>query len=363
MPYSSIAELGKGKDALPDDAKTLYMTTFNEAYDQHKSGSRAEARAWGAVKQKYRKDDKGAWIARNENDATDSIDHMEAMVMDGMSLTSDGYLVAAPRVARTGIQLYKGLEMGLGDDTVIRVYRPEGEVFDVDAIKSLAYRPVTLGHPPEMVDAKNWKKWAVGFLGGDFARDGQFIRFPMAIMDGRAVKSVRDGLAKISVGYTSDIKWDGGTTPDGEQFDATQTSIRANHVAIVDRARGGAMLRLGDLDLPDSVKEHSKEFMEACREYKDANPNATEQECVAAGVKQLAPPHKEPPPRITGKIQFTPDRGDDIASKHRSKHMSDLMRSIVVDGVSIEVPEDLRASRATCHHRPRRCQQGSSYSG
>jgi hypothetical protein len=163
--------------------------------------------------------------------------------------TNDGYLVATPRVARTGIQLYYGSELGLtGDDAkkIMKVWRPEDEVFKTDSLATFAYKPVTDDHPPTAVEAKNWKDYAKGQMGGEIARDGDFVRVPMAVMDGPTVKKVKAGKSELSVGYDATIVFDAGTTPDGKQYDAKQTGIVVNHLAIVDAARGGAKLRIGD---------------------------------------------------------------------------------------------------------------------
>lgn len=161
-------------------------------------------------------------------------------------MTGDGYLVANPRVARTGIQLYAGDEVGRKDMRVVRVYRPEDEVFKADAFSSLAHRPITNDHPPAQVDSKNWKTYSVGHAGDEVARDGDFIRVPMVVMDAKTIDDVETGKAELSVGYSCDLKWGAGVTPSGEAYDAIQTNIRANHIAIVDRARGGDKLRIGD---------------------------------------------------------------------------------------------------------------------
>jgi hypothetical protein len=163
--------------------------------------------------------------------------------------TNDGYLVASPRVARTGIQLYYGSELGLtGDDAkkIMKVYRPEDEVFKADSLATFAYKPVTDDHPPVAVEAKNWKDYAKGQMGGEIARDGDFIRVPMAVMDGPTIKKVKDGKSELSVGYDATIVFGAGTTPSGLQYDAMQKGIVVNHLAIVDAARGGAKLRIGD---------------------------------------------------------------------------------------------------------------------
>jgi hypothetical protein len=161
-------------------------------------------------------------------------------------ITEHGYLTAMPRVARTGIQLYGGDEMGRPNMRVVRVYRPEDEVFHKDSLRSLAGKPVTNDHPTEAVTADNWAKLARGGLGEDVLRDGQFIRIPMTLMDKNAIKDVQNGKSELSAGYTCDIEWKAGTTPQGEQYDAIQRNIRFNHLAVVDAARGGSALTIGD---------------------------------------------------------------------------------------------------------------------
>jgi uncharacterized protein len=162
--------------------------------------------------------------------------------------TKDGYLVCMPRIARTGIQEYLGAELGRADMAKVRIYRPEGEVFSKDAVKSLAGKPVTIEHPDHPVTADTWKQDAVGYVGTEILRDGEFIRVPIHLMDAAAVNEVKGGRAQLSVGYTSEVLWGDGVSPSGEPYHAMQTAIRANHVAITHTARGGPKLRMGDND-------------------------------------------------------------------------------------------------------------------
>jgi hypothetical protein len=93
----------------------------------------------------------------------------------------------------------------------------------------------------------NWKKYAVGDIGEEVARDGEFIRVPITLMDAAAVRSVQAGLREISMGYTTPLSMEDGVAPDGTRYRAVQTGpIRINHLALVDRARGGEELRIGD---------------------------------------------------------------------------------------------------------------------
>jgi len=167
--------------------------------------------------------------------------------------TKDGYVVAEASVARTGVQLYTAAELGMdGDpDKVIRVYRPPEEVFSKDAMASYAHRPVTVDHPGVMVDASNWKQYAKGQTGDEVVRDGDFVRVPLMLLDADAISEWKNGRRELSMGYTMDLKIADGVTDDGQKYDAVQTNLRMNHLALVSRARGGSQLRLGDTKLED----------------------------------------------------------------------------------------------------------------
>lgn len=172
---------------------------------------------------------------------------VDATIPTGMRLTNDGYLVGEVRCARTGCQQYMAREIGLQRDGLVNVYRPETAVFDKDSLATFAGKPVTVGHPSEAVTADNWRQHAVGDVGTDIARDGEFVRVPIKLMDAAAIKSVQSGTREISMGYTTDIKVEDGTAPDGTPYQAIQIGpIRINHLAIVPRARGGSELRIGD---------------------------------------------------------------------------------------------------------------------
>ncbi len=172
----------------------------------------------------------------------------------GLRITKDGFMVGEALVARTGIQLYSASELGLdGEPTrTVRVYRSPEEVFAADAMASYAHRPVTDGHPPEMVDASNWKQFAKGQTGDEVLRDGEFVRVPIMLMDADTIAKMGEGRRELSMGYTMDLDTTSGVTSDGEKYDAMQTNLRMNHLALVSRARGGSALTLGDNNTEDS---------------------------------------------------------------------------------------------------------------
>ncbi|MDZ7904610.1 MAG: DUF2213 domain-containing protein [Cypionkella sp.] len=167
--------------------------------------------------------------------------------MDAPRKTANGYLVGEVRCARTGCQQYRASEVGMVGDGVVTVYRPEDAVFDKASLATYAGKPVTLNHPPVMVDAANWKTYAVGDVGSEIVRDGEFVRVPYKIMDAAAITSIEAGAREVSMGYTSGIEYRDGIAPDGTPYQAVQTGpIQINHLAIVPKARGGSELRIGD---------------------------------------------------------------------------------------------------------------------
>lgn len=175
------------------------------------------------------------------------MDMRDTLTIDGTAReTRDGYLVASVLAARTGIQTYSGAEVGKPELASVRVYRPADQVFNKDAMASFTSLPITVDHPNEMVTADTWRKYAVGNTGEDIARDGEFIRVPIIVKDVAAINAIKSGKRELSMGYTTDLKWEPGTAPDGSAYDAVQTSITGNHLAIVTAARGGNQLRIGD---------------------------------------------------------------------------------------------------------------------
>ncbi|OBX73747.1 hypothetical protein A9308_00620 [Moraxella atlantae] len=160
-------------------------------------------------------------------------------------LTADGYLVGNVACAKVGVQTYHSSEVG-GGSGLINVYRDESEVFALDSLASFVGKPVTNDHPPVEVKANNWKQFAVGSIGEGVLRDGEHIKVPVTLMDAETIKAVQNGKREISMGYTAELEWVDGVTPDGQAYQARQKNIRINHLAIVDKGRAGATCRFGD---------------------------------------------------------------------------------------------------------------------
>lgn len=175
--------------------------------------------------------------------------------------SDEGFLQVPARICRTGVQTYLASEMGFTDmepSCPVRVYRAADEVFKEDSLRSFSNKPVTNNHPLELVNAENFKKYAVGFSTGEVIEDGMFAKALLNINDADAIKLIESGKVELSNGYTCDIERKQGVTDEGDEYDCLQTNIKGNHIAIVDKGRAGHECRLADNSTINGVKSMSK---------------------------------------------------------------------------------------------------------
>ena len=166
--------------------------------------------------------------------------------LSGVRKTKDGYLAASVLCARTGIQDYAGFELNRPELERIRVYRPESSVFSTDSLRTYAGKPATNDHPENPVTSDNWKELAVGAIGEDIMRDGEYVRVPLLLMDKACIDDVENGKCELSMGYEMALDFTEGTTPNGEDYDAVMMDLKMNHIAVVDKGRAGSKARIGD---------------------------------------------------------------------------------------------------------------------
>lgn len=170
----------------------------------------------------------------------------DAAPITGARRTKDGYLVAEAYVARAGVQIYTGSEVGLMDRQTVRVWRPEAEVTSPASVQGYSHAPITLGHPAQFVTSDNWAALAKGEVSTEAEwRDGK-LRLPLIVKDADAIAQIEAGTRELSAGYTCTLDFEDGTTPQGEPYDAVQRNISINHLAIVPKGRAGAECRIGD---------------------------------------------------------------------------------------------------------------------
>lgn len=166
----------------------------------------------------------------------------------------NGHLLVPATLGRTGVQVYRNL-----DGSIRRELRLPDEVFNEDAMASLELVPVTVDHPPVMLDAANTSKYAKGAVGENVQRDGSFVKARIAVTDADAIAAVTSTdpakrKDEISIGYTCDLEMTAGSY-NGHAYDAIQRNIRANHVSLVSKGRGGADVRV-HLDAAESIADN-----------------------------------------------------------------------------------------------------------
>lgn len=172
--------------------------------------------------------------------------------------TPEGFLKVPARISRTGIQSYTAAEMGLTDrppKSLIRVYRSADEVFKPESLASFADKPVTNDHPPVLLDASNAKRYSVGHAGPEVTKDGECVSTSLFITDKTTIDAIENGKVELSNGYLAEIEWRSGQTQLGEEYDAVQTNIFGNHIAVVDRGRAGPACRVADNMLNSNYEE------------------------------------------------------------------------------------------------------------
>jgi len=122
----------------------------------------------------------------------------------------------------------------------VRELRHPDDVFKEDSLATLAGAPVTIGHPGK-VAPENYRNYTVGHVADQVERkDDRFVATHLRVQDAKAVAGVEKGeLLEISCGYDCDAVPEKGEY-NGEKYDARQTNIVYNHVALLPPNHGRA---------------------------------------------------------------------------------------------------------------------------
>jgi hypothetical protein len=150
--------------------------------------------------------------------------------------TGEGFLVDKPIVTSCGIFQYRNK-----DGTVRRELRLPEHVFAPESLASYKGKPIIVTHSAAPVTSENAPDEVIGTILSEGIRDGDDVRAEIVIHDTDAME--RSGFKELSLGYTqvSDLtpgEWN------GQPYDAVQTEIRINHLALVGKARAGEDARL-----------------------------------------------------------------------------------------------------------------------
>jgi len=212
-------------------------------------------------------------------------------VPSARQLTDSGQMIVPCAFARTGVQSYTAGQLGLQDvasDKVVSVMRDEADVFDAASLSSFRSVPVTIGHPkteqglPLSVTSENSQELQVGVLEGMPTRDEDTLTGTLVIARQDAIDLIEDGTKELSAGYTCDLEV---VDVEGEDSVIYQRNIRANHIAIVERGRAGAMCSIADEDNMDTQNETP----EVIADEVEVAVEAVESEVVLSDVEAVVP--------------------------------------------------------------------------
>lgn len=186
-----------------------------------------------------------------------------------MKETEAGFLEGSAAVTCVGVFRYL-----MPGGKVENRFRPPEEVFNEESMDTLELATLTNGHPAAGVSPENFQKVAVGSLGEEIENDAYNVYADITIKDAQAIADAKAGRTGLSCGYSAVLVTSGevsypvmGWQEDpadgvykemeigrqvykvpgnwnGIPYDAIQTQIRYNHVALVDVPRGGDSLHL-----------------------------------------------------------------------------------------------------------------------
>ena len=181
--------------------------------------------------------------------------------MREVEVTPQGFLKIPGFATRTGVFPYVD-----GDGKMRRELRHPDDVFDPESMKTLQYAPVTVEHPPVMVDPTNVKEYSVGHTTERVEVNREMVDVDLIVEDQRGIDYVqKSGIRELSSGYLADIEEEEGTY-NGAPYNYRQKNIRYNHLAMVKRGRAGPEVRMrldsgdaimrndGDISVPTSAE-------------------------------------------------------------------------------------------------------------
>lgn len=201
--------------------------------------------------------------------------------------TAEGYLIDKPILTTCGIFEYVNK-----DGSLRRELRLPEYVFEEASLKSYKGKPIIITHNAGVVDKNNVSRVEIGTILSTGYRDGENVRAEIVIHDTDAM--VRSALKELSLGYELCLIEEPGVY-NGQHYDAIQTNIRVNHLALVGSARAGEQAKLNidgkdsdevlkgglimnennELDTltPEEVEEAIKEYKKNKAESKTSTPS------------------------------------------------------------------------------------------
>lgn len=180
-----------------------------------------------------------------------------AIAQDKKEVDTNGWFeVKDNPLSKEGVFLYRGNQIILPDgsrasntDDLIPVYRPADELSNPEAIDSFKLVPWVDEHTmlgsEELGLTPAERKGVSGVVGEDvYFKDGVLYGNIKAFSENLARK-IENGKKELSLGYRCSYERSSGEW-NGQKYDYIQRNLRGNHLALVDKGRMGAEVRVMD---------------------------------------------------------------------------------------------------------------------
>lgn len=177
--------------------------------------------------------------------------------------TEDGFLRCRARVLREGVMPYRReeFEQAIPPEVVadpIMMHVSLAEMAEPEALRSLEGASVVVGSH-EWITPTNAATASHGHVAGAPRFDGPYLEIDLLVTDPRGIALIESGLLpEISAGYHATSLFGVGAW-NGNPYDAQQTKLRYNHIAVIPEGHGRAgtdvkILNKGDSGMNTKVK-------------------------------------------------------------------------------------------------------------
>lgn len=193
-------------------------------------------------------------------------DNVHLPVTSTRELTPEGYLKATATITKVGVQMYSARDFGVDSDELVGVLRPAETVFHPETIASIKLKPITLHHPEDDVDSKNFNRLAIGTVGETVEPiDSEHLGASIQLMEDDVVKKVlAREIDELSLGYDVMVVSEQGTFNGTSYFYRMDGPMLNNHLAVVPEGRCGDSVKI--LDKGESVMWKKLQAIKALRD-------------------------------------------------------------------------------------------------
>ena len=185
-----------------------------------------------------------------KNNKTIFIDQQELkslkLSLDDPFVDHNGYLWVTARITRLGLMAYQNQDK----PGVHQELKSEKELFKKDTIASFVGVPVTIEHPFEgLVTPETYNLLSVGHtMSVPTIDEAYYLKARIQITKQDTINEVigrieNNQTYEVSCGYSADLEWKAGQW-NGQDYDAIQTNIIFNHLALVREGRAGPEVKI-----------------------------------------------------------------------------------------------------------------------